>query len=307
MTDEFDDGFERVETTAVEAITKGEVLSQVDIAKRYPRDLAKFERRATAVATHTADVAMGCFYALERRDRNGKKSTIEGPSIRLAEIAAANYGNLRVGARVVDEGDRFLVAQGIAHDLETNVAYSVEVRRRITTKSGHKYSDDMIGVTANAACAIALRNAILKAIPAALVRPIYEKAKSTAVGTAQTLAVRQTRMVDAFAKMRVPLEALLWKVEKDRIEDVDLEDIKTLIGVFNGIRDGQTTIDEQFGEFVSEEPESDSSAPSDAGDRFQKEEAPKGDDAAEEPVEGEQGTFMGKAPADDPKDQEPDA
>ena len=39
--------------------------------------------------------AEGCFFSLPR---GGKR--LEGPSIRLAEICAATYGNLRCGSRI---------------------------------------------------------------------------------------------------------------------------------------------------------------------------------------------------------------
>lgn len=55
-----------------------------------------------------------------------------------------------------------MTAQGVFHDLERNVAITYEVRRRIVDKNGRRYKPDMIGVTANAACSIALRNAILR-------------------------------------------------------------------------------------------------------------------------------------------------
>ena len=50
------------------------------------------------MATIDAEVAGSCFYKLSR---GGK--TIEGPSVRLAEIVASAWGNLKFGARIIDE------------------------------------------------------------------------------------------------------------------------------------------------------------------------------------------------------------
>jgi hypothetical protein len=61
------------------------------------------------------------FYKLPR---GGKK--IEGPSVRMAEVVAYSWGNLRVDARIATGGAKTVTAVGTAFDLERNVA----VRRR---------------------------------------------------------------------------------------------------------------------------------------------------------------------------------
>ncbi len=94
-----------------------------------------------------------------------------------AEIVTSAWGNCRAGARVVDEGAEFITAQGVFHDLERNVQVTMEVRRRITGKNGRRYSSDMIGVTGNAACSIALRNAVFRGIPRAFWIDIYDAAR----------------------------------------------------------------------------------------------------------------------------------
>lgn len=279
-----------VPPTVVESLTKGEILSQVDIARRYPRSIRAFRQKAITLATFDEGIAMSCFYRLAR---SGK--AIEGPSVRLAEICAASYGNMRAGARVVEEGEKFIVAQGIAHDLESNVAYSVEVRRRITTKDGRRYGDDMIGVTANAACAIALRNAVFKAVPAALIKPILDAAKKVAVGTAQTLTQRRGAMVEKFAKLGVTEEQIAAKVNKASIEEIDLKDIEALIGTFNGLKDGDSTVEE---EFPAVETNGNGKAPSNG--RFTKDKPAK---AKDEPKAEPEPDAKGKQ--EDPGEREP--
>ena len=65
-----------------------------------------------------------------------------------------------------------------------NLALTTEVKRRIVDKDGNRYSPDLIGVTANAACSIALRNAVLKAIPQSLWKGLYTAAEKTIMGSA---------------------------------------------------------------------------------------------------------------------------
>ncbi|KAG1166891.1 hypothetical protein G6F35_017935 [Rhizopus arrhizus] len=106
------------------------------------------------MVTLSQSIAEQCVYALPR---DGK--TIEGPSARFAEVIASAWGNNRAGARVIDDKGEFIIAQGVFHDLERNVAITYEVQRRIVDRQGRRFKPDMIGVTANAACSIALRNA----------------------------------------------------------------------------------------------------------------------------------------------------
>src|SRR5690606_7715376 len=148
---------------------------QISTAKRFPRSIKAFKDMAMAMATLDEETAESCFYALPR---GGK--TVEGPSARLAEIVASAWGNMRIEGRPIAEDDRFVTSRGTAWDLQTNVAFAFESRRRITDKQNRRYNDDMIGVTANAATSIALRNAVFKAVPSAFWRPIYLRCREVA-------------------------------------------------------------------------------------------------------------------------------
>ncbi|MCC7419840.1 MAG: hypothetical protein IT428_06150 [Planctomycetaceae bacterium] len=225
----------------IESQARGEVDVQIATAKRFPRSVKRFVAKATELATLDEETAQSCFYSLPRDGKN-----IEGPSARLAEIVAASWGNIRAQANIIDEDGGFITAQGICWDLENNVAVSTEVRRRITQKNGRRFSDDMIGVTANAACSIALRNAVFKVVPMALVRPVYRKAREVAIGNADTLNDRRQKMIAYFGKMGVRPEQICAKVDKAGIEDIGLEEIGVLIGISTAIKEGDTTIDEQF-------------------------------------------------------------
>src|SRR5690349_3214367 len=117
---------------------------QIATAKKYPRDLAKVKKKMLDFATLDEETAESCFYTLKRKDRDsGEGKVIQGPSVRLAEIAVACYGNLRAAARITDNDGRFITAQGLCHDLESNTLISIEAKRRITGKSGKTYGDDM--------------------------------------------------------------------------------------------------------------------------------------------------------------------
>ena len=143
------------------ALTRSEIDVQVATAHQYPRNLSRVLNNIETLATMDEDVAGSCFYTLRRQGK-----VIEGPSVRMAEIIASSWGNLRVQARIISNDGKMITAQGICHDLESNYATSTEVKRRITDKNGKTFSEDMQVVTGNAACAIAMRNALFKVVPA---------------------------------------------------------------------------------------------------------------------------------------------
>lgn len=238
-------------STFTEQNARGEVDTQISTAKRFPRSIKQFHQKSLSLATLDEETAASCFYTLPRDGKN-----IEGPSARLAEIVATSWGNIRATANIVDDDGSFIIARGVCWDLENNVAVSVDVRRRITTKNGKRFSDDMIGVTANAACSIALRNAVFKVVPMALVRPIYLQARKVAIGDASTLSDRREKLVARFKQMGVSVEQLMVAIEKpgQGVEDITLDDYGTLIGIGIAIKEGTTSIDEAFPPLETKKP-----------------------------------------------------
>jgi hypothetical protein len=210
-----------VELKPMELIERAQIDQQISTAKKYPRDLARVKRKMLDFATLDEETAASCFYTLPREGK-----MIQGPSVRLAEIAVACYGNLRAAAREVDNDGKFIRAQGVCHDLEANTCVSVEVKRRITNKSGKTYGDDMQMTTGNAANSIAFRNAVFKVVPGALIKPVYEAAKKVAVGDASTLTQRRAMMLSRFSQMGVTQEMILAKCDKSNVENIGLEDLE---------------------------------------------------------------------------------
>jgi hypothetical protein len=233
-------------TQGISAITRAEIDIQISTAHRFPRSVTKARRDAKMMACADQPTAEGTFYRLKRRSKDGGDNFIEGPSIRMAEIWASCWGNFRSGARIIDIGDKFVTAQGVAHDLETNNCSSCEVQRRITDRNGRRYSDDMIAVTANAACSIALRNAIFRVVPKVYVDQVLAAAKDVAVGQAQSMAEVRTKILGQAAKMGISQEQVYRFCDKAGADDLTGDDLRDLVGAMNAIRDGDATLDDQF-------------------------------------------------------------
>lgn len=228
---------------ALHAMTRADIDQQIATAHAYPRSIKRFMAEATDMATITEEVAAGCIYALPR---DGK--TIEGPSARLAEIAASAWGNCRVGARVIGEDADFVTAQGVFHDLEKNVAITFEVKRRITNKEGRRYKADMIAVTGNAAASIALRNAVFKGIPKSFWNEVYNATRKVVVGDSKTLANRRADAMTYLQKFGATETQVLAKLGRAGIQDITGEDLVILRGLVTALKDGDTTVEETFGE-----------------------------------------------------------
>lgn len=230
------------EVLAADSQSRGEIDVQIATAKRFPRDIARFLRQAETLATISDDIAASCFYKLKRSGKD-----IEGPSVRFAEIVATAWGNIRVDARTVNEDARFVYAEGVAWDLERNNAIRFGTRRRITTRNGERYSDDMIATTANAAAAIALRNCVFRVVPKAFWEPIYEKAKEVAVGNAETLATRRQKLIDYFQrKHNIGADRVCGYLGVDGVESIHLKHVEDLRGLATALKDGDAKVEDVF-------------------------------------------------------------
>lgn len=223
-------------------INRSEIEQQISTARRFPRSLKRFRDEALQMVTLSQSIAEQCVYALPR---DGK--TIEGPSARFAEIITSAWGNNRSGARVTDDSGEFVTAQGVFHDLERNVAITYEVKRRIVDRQGRRFKPDMIGVTANAACSIALRNAILKGVPKAFWEDMYVEARKVIMGDIKTLANRRADALSHFQRFGISAEQVCTKLDVPGIEDIGLEHLVLLRGIVTAIKEGDTTPEDAFG------------------------------------------------------------
>lgn len=230
-----------MDNSALQLITRAEIDSQIATAKAFPRSLKQSMDRALSMATVNEEVAASCTYAVPR---SGK--TIEGASVRLAEIVCSTFGNLRAGARVIANDGKTVTAQGICHDLESNYSVTVEVKKKITDRNGKPFSDDMQVVTGNAACAIAYRNAVYKVIPAAIIDDIWEKTKEVARGKAETLVKRRDKAVEYFRSQGVKDEQICTVLQIKKIEDIDLDKLQTLRGILTSVKNGEATLKDLF-------------------------------------------------------------
>lgn len=246
MNENENENVERPDSGTLAVITGAEIDSQIATARRFPRhttaqQVAKVRESIRSLATQSEQIASECFYAVPR---DGKMT--EGPSIRFAEIVVANWGNCRAGARVVAEERDHIIAQGVFHDLETNAAITREVKRRITKKDGRRFSADMIATTGNAACAVAMRNAVFGGVPRAYWNDILDDVRRASIGDAKTHASKRAAAMAYLQKMGATEAMVLGLLKRQSATDITGDDLTMLRGIANAIRDGETTVDAAF-------------------------------------------------------------
>lgn len=238
---------EVVPVTHLEAQERARIDIQVATARRYGRDVAKFLAEAKSMIGLDLDTAEACSYQLKRKNQDGGIKIIEGPSIRLLEIAASCWEHLSWVSRTVGETERTVTVQAVAEDHYRNNHCGVEVIRRISTKDGRRFSDDMVVVTTMAAQAIARRNALGGIIPRAYVEQLRQYALQVAKGSIKTLPERRQRALSYFTTViGVDLAKVLIYLERKTVEDITVDDIEKLTQLKTALKDGDATVEEVF-------------------------------------------------------------
>ena len=227
----------------MDAIEKANVDVQVSTAKQFPRNVTRAIQNSIVMATIDPDTAQMMRYALPR---GGKPIT--GPSVHLAKLIVSNWGNMRAEAKVVQITDSQVVSRGTCWDLENNVATAIEVRRNIKNKNGQRFSDDMITVAGNAANSIAFRNAVFSVIPKAVTDKVYKAAQECITGDLSDeakLLQKRTNCLKFFNdEYGITEEEVIKLCGKQTVNQIKAEEIALMLGIYQSLKDGDTTVEE---------------------------------------------------------------
>lgn len=237
---------EVLEPSAIAALNKSEIESQIEVAKRYPRSPQHFKQRAIEMACIDEETAASCIYRRPVGREGGVMKFAEGMSIRMAEIVGAAYGNLRVYATLISQTERQVIARGMAIDLEANFASSSEVVESTVDRNGKPYSERQRAVVAKAALAKARRDATFQVVPRALAKPVEQSVRKLLLGEAKSIETRR-QQVEAWIKTLGIDQARVWSaLGVNGLADIGLRELETLTGLRTAIKDGDVTIDEAF-------------------------------------------------------------
>ena len=227
----------------MDAIEKANVDVQVSTAKQFPRNVTRAIQNSIVMATIDPETAQMMRYALPR---GGKPIT--GPSVHLAKLIVSNWGNVRAEAKVVQITDSQVVSRGTCWDLENNVATAIEVRRNIKGKNGQRFSADMITVVGNAANSIAFRNAVFSVIPKAVTDKVYRAAQECITGDLSDeakLLQKRTNCLKFFNdEYGITEEEVIKLCGKQTVNQIKADEIALMLGIYQSLKDGDTTVEE---------------------------------------------------------------
>lgn len=237
-----------IEANAIEVMERASVDIQVVTAHKFPRDIDKFIDAAKKMVAVDEETAESCIYRrpVGRDDDSAGQKFVEGESIRLAEIVASTYTNLRVGAVISEIGLRYVKAIGFAHDLESNYAAKAEVVESTVKKSGKPYTERMRLVTGKVAQSKAIRDAIFRVVPKSLCKPITEEARRIILGKERPLKERRQAVALWLSKLSIDEVRVFTALGIKSLNDIGNKELEELTGIRTALKDGDITIDEAF-------------------------------------------------------------
>lgn len=215
------------------------------IAKRFPRDPQEAIDRIVQACTREG-LARRALYAYARGG-----SDITGPSIRLAEAIAMEWGNLQFGLREVEQRDGESTVEAFAWDVQSNtrVTKLFQVSHVRATKQGRtKLTDprDIYEMVANQG-ARRVRACILSIIPGDVIEAAVEQVNQT-LSTKESLTPEKIKaMVESFEEIGVTKEMLEAQIQR-RLDAITPALVVRLRSIYTSIKDGMSKPSDWFEE-----------------------------------------------------------
>lgn len=241
---------------AMAAQQKAVVEARYKMALARPRDLDSVRQNMLKDARRPSFASVAIYHKPVGKG-------IEGPSIRFVEAAIRNMTNILTETSTISEDEERRVIRVAVSDLETNTYFSQDVTVtktversklpqgekpiRVRTNSYGKPvyilhgTDDDILNKQNSLISKAVRTLGLRLIPGDLVdEALYYVRQTMSVQDAQNPDAAKNRIIDAFAQLGVPVEALKEYLGHE-LSSIDPNELQTLRATFSAIKDGETT------------------------------------------------------------------
>ena len=214
-----------------------EVQAMVIMAKQFPRNQIQAVDRILNACTRPS-LAEGAVYSYPRGGDN-----VEGPSIRLAEVIAQNWGNIDFGIRELSQTKSDSIVEAYAWDLETNTRQVkvFQVPHKRFTKKGVKIlsdSRDIYELVANIG-ARRLRACILGVIPGDVIEQAVKQCSITLASTVDVTDDGIKAMVQAFESFGITKEMIEMRCQC-RIEAIRPAQYIKLRKIYASLQDGMS-------------------------------------------------------------------
>lgn len=224
-----------------QAITS--VQGAIAMARQFPRNQADAMNRILDACTRYS-LAKEAEYAFPRGGQ-----TVTGPSIRLAEVLAQNWGNMDFGiVELSNEGGRSQV-MAYAWDLETNVRQQkifMAEHIRYTRKGSTLLTDprDVYEMTANQG-ARRLRACILGILPKDVIESAMEQCQLTLANNMGAPADAIKGLADAFNQFGVT-ETMIAKRLGKSLKAITSAEVIRMRQIYASLRDGMSKPSDWF-------------------------------------------------------------
>lgn len=236
-----------VETESSRAIA--EVQAAMVIAQRFPREQQKAMDRILTACTRPA-LAEKAMYSFARGG-----TEITGPSIRLAEAIAQQWGNMKFGIRELEQRAGVGMKPGestveaFAWDVETNTlsTKTFQVPHVRHTRNGQtKLTDprDIYELVANNG-ARRLRACILAVIPGDVTENAVRQCQTTLTTKIKVTPELIKSLVEKFATIGVTKKAIEARIQRN-IDAITPALVVNLGSIFNSINDGMSAAVDWF-------------------------------------------------------------
>ena len=231
-----------VETESQRAMQ--EVQAAMVIAKKFPRDQQKAIDRILMVCSRPT-LASGALYSYARGG-----SDVSGPSIRLAEAIAQQWGNIQFGIRELSQINGESTVEAFAWDLETNTRQTKVFQVphfRHTKKGGYALTDprDIYELVANNG-ARRLRACILGIIPSDVIETAVQQCETTLTTNCDTSPERVKAMVDIFQNdFGVSKDQIEARIQR-RLDSITPALFVSLRKIYASLRDGMSQPSDWF-------------------------------------------------------------
>ena len=221
----------------------GEAVSAMQMAKMFPRNVVEARDRILNACTRQKLAETACYtYA-----RGGTEVT--GPSIRLAEMLAQNWGNITFGIRELEQRKGESTCEAFAWDMETNSRQTkvFQVPHIRYTRSGPKpLTDprDIYELVANNG-ARRLRACILGVIPGDIVEEAVAACDTTMKTNFKVTPERIKAVADKFAEFGVKPEQIEKRIQC-HLEAMKPAQLANLGKIYNSLKDGMSKPEDWF-------------------------------------------------------------
>lgn len=220
-----------------------EVQAAMVIAKTNRRDPVEATDRILNACTRPSLAES----ALYQYSKGGTE--ISGPSIRLAETLAQNWGNIQFGIRELERTTTDSVMQAYAWDIETNVrkeiTFSVPLIR-YTKKGSYKLEDprEIYEQNANQASR-RLRSCILSVIPGDVTETAVKQCELTLNASADVSPDAIKKMLAAFETFGVTKQMIEQRIQR-HIDSIRPAQMVSMKKIYASLKDGMSSPGEWF-------------------------------------------------------------